>query len=314
MKGLDLSHAVAVAERFSLGSAAQMTGPVARGQLGQVWRLETDAGAFAVKEWFAEQDVEELTGGVALQERLGMAGVPTPAVIRTRQGDLTTDVSGVQVRVHGWLDVAAPSRELPPAEVGGLIAAMHLASEATTDPVSPWYSEGIGEARWRELLDRARAEGAPFAEALGARLDELVAVESLVEPPGPVLECHRDLWSDNVLRLHSGGLCVIDFENSGPADPGHELAMALFEFGLDSPGRARQLHDAYVAAGGPGRVAGRADFSMLVAAMAHLGEHACTRWFESGDPVVRANSEALMEELLDDAVTLPRIDRILVAL
>lgn len=312
--GLDLSHAAAVAECFALGGKARMSGPVARGQLGQVWRLETEAGAFAVKEWFAEQDLDELLRGVVLHERLWAAGLPVPEVIRTRRGDLTADVSGVLVRVLEWVDVQAPTRELPPGEVGRLLAAMHLASEATTEPVGPWYSEGVGGDRWQELLNRARAEGAPFAEALGARLDELVAVESLVEPPGPVLECHRDLWSDNVLGLRTGGLCVIDFENTGPADPGYELAMALFEFGLDSRERARQLHDAYVESGGSGRVTRRADFSMLVATMAHLGEHACTRWFESDDPVVRANSEALMDELLDDAVTLSRIDRILAAL
>ena len=42
--------------------------------------------------------------------------------------------------------------------------------------------------------------------------------------------CHRDLWADNVLPTADGGVCVIDWENSGPADPSQELGCVLFEF------------------------------------------------------------------------------------
>ena len=42
----------------------------------------------------------------------------------------------------------------------------------------------------------------------------------------------------------AGGVCVIDWENSGPADPRQELACVLFEFGRADPGRARAIVDA----------------------------------------------------------------------
>ena len=53
--------------------------------------------------------------------------------------------------------------------------------------------------------------------------------------------CHRDLWADNVLPTADGGVCVIDWENSGPADPSQELGCVLFEFARFDPGRVRAL-------------------------------------------------------------------------
>ena len=49
---LESSYASFIAERFSLGDRATLTGPVARGELGQVWRLTTPNGRWAVKEPF----------------------------------------------------------------------------------------------------------------------------------------------------------------------------------------------------------------------------------------------------------------------
>lgn len=309
--GLTGCDATTVADHFSLGGSARLCGPVARGQLGQVWRLTSDAGSFAVKEWFAGPDPEDLVAAATFSDRLEAAGVATPSVVRTRSGEVTVEVDGTLVRVFEWVDFLAPTRRLDPEAVGRLIAAMHLAAGPATEPPGRWYAEGIGAQTWRELQALASAANAPFAGALTAQLDGLVAAETVIEPPSALLECHRDLWSDNLLRTRDDGLCVVDLESVGPADPGYELAMALFEYGLDDPDRARALHGAYVEAGGPGRVSRRADFSMLVATMAHLGQLACTRWIGANDPAVRAHAEALLDELLDDPVTLARIDRIL---
>lgn len=40
---------------------------------------------------------------------------------------------------------------------------------------------------------------------------------------------------------------MIDWENSGPADQGQELACVLFEFARSDPGRARALLDSLLA-------------------------------------------------------------------
>ena len=152
----------------------------------------------------------------------------------------------------------------------------------------------------------------PPGDRLEAR-DELVAVESVIEPHESPITCHRDLWADNVLESVDGRICVIDYENMGPADPSQELAMALFEFGEDDPSRARRLNTAYRDAGGPGRITRRGHFTMLVAEQAHIGQLACSRWVGATKEAERARLAQWFLEIPDDPVTLPRIGRILAA-
>ena len=89
--------------------------------------------------------------------------------------------------------------------------------------------------------------------------------------------------------------------------------MVLFEFGDDDPSRARRLHDAYRAAGGPGRVTRRGHFSMLVAEQAHIGQLACSRWVGADDGPERDRLAEWFLEIPEDPVTLARIDRVLAA-
>jgi hypothetical protein len=97
---------------------------------------------------------------------------------------------------------------------------------------------------------------------------------------------------------------VIDWENSGPAEPAQELACVLFEFGRSDPGRARALTSAYTAAGGPATVARPGHFSMLIAQLGHIAEIAATDWLA---PNVRnpdrAGSAAWIKEILDEPHT-----------
>ena len=156
--------------------------------------------------------------------------------------------------------------------------------------------------------------GAPFAGRLAELRDELVALESWIEPPQTLRTCHRDLWADNVLPTADGGVCVIDWENSGPADPSQELGCVLFEFARADPGRARALIDAYRAAGGPATVSRRGHFSMLIAQLGHITEIAATDWLEpNARSPDRADSAAWIGEVLDEPHTRELLDGLLEA-
>ena len=144
--------------------------------------------------------------------------------------------------------------------------------------MDPWYHEPIGAGRWDHLVEQLLEGGAPFAGRLADLRDELVALESWIEPPEMLQTCHRDLWADNVLPTADGGVCVIDWENSGPADPSQELGCVLFEFARADPGRVRALTRAYRAAGGPATVNRRGHSSMLIAPLGHITETAATHW------------------------------------
>ena len=307
------SAADAVADAYALPRPARLTGPVARGQLGQVWRLETTRGAFAVKEWFARPDLADVSRDADFVEAALAEGVVTPRIVRTESGEVATLVDGTAVRVFEWVDLRARSRHADPVAVGSTLAGLHRAGLPWRDGVDNWFATGFGESSWRELHRRLVDEDAPFAGELGALVDQLVAVESVIEPHESPIICHRDLWADNVLEATDGRLCVIDYENMGPADPSQELAMVLFEFGEDDPSRARRLNTAYRAAGGPGRVTRRGHFTMLVAEQAHIGQLACSRWVGATKEAERARLARWFLEIPDDPVTLPRIDRILAA-
>jgi Ser/Thr protein kinase RdoA (MazF antagonist) len=222
---------------------------------------------------------------------------------------------GRQVRVYGWVDLGRPDPGLDPGLVGAAVAAVHRVGPPADGPVDPWYTEPIGDTGWDRLVGRLRAAGAPFAGRLAALRDELVALETWLRPPENVRTCHRDLWADNVLPTAQGGICVIDWENSGPADPGQELACALFEFGRSDPGRARALMSAYAAEGGPATVTRPGDFSMLIAQFGHIAEIAATDWLE---PNVRnpdrAGAEAWIGEILDEPHTRDVLTALLTAI
>ena len=84
----------------------------------------------------------------------------------------------------------------------------------------------------------------------------------------------------------------------------------LFEFGMGNAERIRTIHDAYVDAGGPGRIDGAGTFSMLIAQLGHIGEDACLRWLDTTEPAdERARQAARVDEFLTLSLTRPGIDR-----
>jgi hypothetical protein len=69
------------------------------------------------------------------------AGVPTPALRRTREGELIADCGGVRVRLHAWVDLHDPDPSLDPRDVGRLVAGLHRVDFAGTIGLDPRYTE-----------------------------------------------------------------------------------------------------------------------------------------------------------------------------
>jgi hypothetical protein len=57
-----------LAAAFGFGTPTGDLTPVARGEQGTVWRLDTDRGSFAIKEPFEPQTEADATADVAYQE------------------------------------------------------------------------------------------------------------------------------------------------------------------------------------------------------------------------------------------------------
>jgi Ser/Thr protein kinase RdoA (MazF antagonist) len=310
-----LVDAVQLSRCFGLGEEARLSdGPVARGKQGLVWRLDTADGSWAVKVPFHQSGEDEVRSATEFQEAAYAAGVPVPQVRRTTEGRVLATLEGRQVRVYEWVDLRAPDARLDPARVGAIVAAIHRVSVTDPSPLDPWYHEPLGAERWDHLVGQLLEAGAPFARRLADLRDELVALESWIEPPQMLQTCHRDLWADNVLPTADGGVIVIDWENSGPADPSQELGCVLFEFARSDPGRVRALTGAYREAGAPAIVNRRGHFSMLIAQLGHISETAATDWIKPNPrSPERADSAAWVGEVLDEPHTRELLESILAA-
>jgi hypothetical protein len=87
--------------------------------------------------------------------------------------------------------------------------------------------------------------------------------------------------------------------------------MVIFEFGRGDAVRQHTLYDAYLAAGGPGRVRDRADLGLAVAQLHHIGHRHLTMWVAARDPEARARSLAGIDEFLGGTLLLPEVDALL---
>jgi Ser/Thr protein kinase RdoA (MazF antagonist) len=293
--------AAALAARYALGDVVDLAGPLARGEQGEVWRLTTTSGAWAVKALDEATSEDEVRDEVRFQTAARAAGVPTPAIVRTADGDVLALAGAQQVRVFDWVDLREPEPGLDPALVGATVAAIHRVAFDGGPPLDPWYTDPVGARRWDELVEACSVGGAPFARRLAEARDELVALEKLLEAPNDLRTCHRDLWAVNLRATADGNACVIDWSDCGRADPSQELALVLVEFAGGDPGRARALHDAYADAGGPARVVRSGQFSMVIAQIGHIGARACARWLEPGATMAERDDAAdLVDEMVGD--------------
>lgn len=169
-----------LARRFALGGHPKLSdGPVARGKQGNVWRLDTADGCWAVTVPFQQCDEDEVRLATAFQEAAYSAGVPTPQVRRTTEGCVFASVAGNQVRMYEWVDLRPPDAGLDPVLVGAVVAAIHgiSGSDLAARPSrgTPNRSVSTGGT---QLIEQLRLAEAPFASRLADLRDELVALES----------------------------------------------------------------------------------------------------------------------------------------
>lgn len=296
-----------LAERFGLGRALRAPAYVGRGSMGEIWRLETGRGAWAVKWQFPWAPAQARPADVQVQLAAAAAGIPLPRPVLTPAGEAVAEVGGQYARVYEWVDLAAA--ELPPGdrtagEAGRLLGLLHRLALPSAEPDDPWYTEVPSPADWAGLVDRAAAAGRPWAGRLTdarARIAGLSGQAAGARPGAPRIVCHRDFNPDNVFPAASGGhLVVLDWENAGPLDPRAELGYALFAW---SAGRGQvrvsavqALLDGYAAASGARPAFEPGMFTTAVAA--HLNFLRVMAERAIGDPGQRDYAEQQISGLL----------------
>jgi Ser/Thr protein kinase RdoA (MazF antagonist) len=247
-----------------------------RGALGQIWRLDVGQARYALKEIFTKPPSRALIEAeLAFTARAADSGVRLPKSRPDCEGrHLLAAPGGTWLRLYDWVDLRPVelTAKATPQELGALLAHLHRCAPATAiEPgggsPDPWYHHVPAVHEW-EQATRSRAA---WTSRLTARLATLPELCASVAPADParLIVCHRDLHPENVLADPAGALVVVDWDNLGPAEPGRELARALFDWFCDGPTAGldamRGMYEAYVREGGPGRITEPADFSMLLA-------------------------------------------------
>ena len=151
------------ATRSASGGPESLSDPVARGELGEIRRLETDYGTWAVKQALEPFDAEDMAAARD-QRRRSTAPAGRPAS-RRRSRDPRPDG-----RVHrrglrrararySWVDLDEPDTGLDPAAVGALVARLHAVAAPARGRVHEWFEAPIGRVSGRGCSRRLARPG-----------------------------------------------------------------------------------------------------------------------------------------------------------
>lgn len=268
----------ALTRRFGLGEVLGSPVYVTRGAMGEIWRLETSGGSWAVKWQFPWTPAQPRPADVQVQLAAAAAGIPLPRPVLTADGEAVARTGDQHARVYEWADlgqpVDLPADDQTAAEAGRLLGVLHSLALTSDEPDDPWYQAVPSAQDWAGLAGRAAAAGVAWAGQLASAQELIAGLSARAAAPRHShqrIVCHRDFNPDNVLPARPGDrLMVLDWENAGPLDPAWELGYALFAWsaghGRISTSAMTALLDGYTAASGSRPAPGPGMFVTAIAA------------------------------------------------
>ncbi|WP_328752608.1 phosphotransferase [Streptomyces sp. NBC_00285] len=262
-----------IADAYALGAGTWTLAPVARGALGQIWKLSGNGTSWAVKELLFEKDEPDVRAESALRDAAEQRGIAAPRLMPDRTGSHVVRLpEGSWAKLYDWVDGSAADPTDPESVkwCGRTLALLHQAGEGASGTPDAWYEECHQADDWAELHDRTERTGTPWAGELGRFIATAGAeLARYVSPsaPGDVVTSHLDMRPQNVLIGHDGPV-LLDWDNTGPVSAERELARAVYVWSGGNrfdDASARRLLRAYRDAGGPAAVRSLDAFSMLFA-------------------------------------------------
>ncbi|MFC6008653.1 phosphotransferase [Angustibacter luteus] len=237
-----LSNSSQVAQAFGLGSSYAVE-QVAGGLSNELWKLEADAGTFAVKVMRANADRADFRGNIeaayAVEAAAFERGVPCPEPIQLPDGRCLAEVDGDLVRVHRWCDGRPPEPLDHLEHAGALLAQIHGAGRTFNQPLDdePWDVD-----RWAALAHHASMPG-DLADRLWRAAPDLAALEAATAAPGLVTAhamSHGDLDPKNTLVV-GGTLVALDWDAAGAQPVIREAVSVALDWSTDAEGFRRVL-------------------------------------------------------------------------
>jgi phosphotransferase family enzyme len=238
--------------------------PIARGAMGAIWRLSSDAGDFAVKQPFWGFLPESAVASeVAFRAACADVRVPSPAPIAAMNGEYVVHHEGSSFRLYEWVDGEVPDRGDAVvtawlAAQMGAIHALEWSGPAGDEPDAFYHRVDVD---WPALAAAADRAAVGWASDLGEMVPRLQHLSELVNgvPIGTMVWSHRDLKNTNVLRGATDSW-LVDWDNAGPMAPWRELGALLMNH-LASEASLRRITGAYRSAGGTAVIDGPTGFA-----------------------------------------------------
>ena len=298
-----------VADAFDLGAPLGPMVEVAGGEQARIWRLDTTAGSFAVKE--PRRGFEPRVDGVdvAFQEAVrAQTDVLMPMPVRRPGGAFVVpDRRPAGPRLDAGSTWSRPTPDSTRAWSAGCSPRLHQVDYAPPGrrprgrrrPLVP--RSGRAGGRGLDLASRVEVAGAPFAETHAGRG---------AAPGRARRRSSRRLVTCGCVTATSGrttcfGRPPASCASSTGTTAGRPTRATSSPARCSSsasgqPDRMRALYDAYCAAGGPARLERPGQLTMLIAQFGHFWEMAAREWLdpESTD-ADRAHAEGRVAELMD---------------
>lgn len=209
-----------IAQQYELGTPAG-TAPMRPGTTAQVWRLDTDQGAFLVRTLAGkEQGEREWT---IAQHLLSRGFSSFPAILTVSDGAPMLELGGAWYQVQKLLPGERPN----PDDPGAAAAIARMVKELTgaLDDCPPIEAADRFELRaaWEEGREFWPLLETPFSAEQAAA--EIARCRAIPERDRQVI--HGDLGPWNMIQNGDGTVSVIDFGEARIGDPYFDYASAL---------------------------------------------------------------------------------------
>ena len=311
----------ALVARYDLGRATGEMRRVERAWAGHVWELPTSGGRVIFTQLFEHVDPDDIEVEAGLVERAIGAGIPAPTPLRSSDGTVIAPLNGANWRAHRRMRLGpAPTKPPSPqvaAAAGRAWATLHALALPAPKPVARWLTHRRPEQAWHGLVERARSDGAPWAEDLAAAVPAFLALDTVRDrrdPNARAILTHA--WpAPDAVRIAGGGVAVVGWEHASAVPPDWELGDALrawsegpdLELGAQA---ARAFLDAYrEIAGGPDRL----ELSMFASSVSAVLNWTATRVqiaLTCDDEERRELAARNLPGLLEDPISLAKIERL----
>ncbi|AKL71022.1 phosphotransferase [Streptomyces sp. Mg1] len=248
----DLLAALPILSRtFGLGEVRSREF-LAHGLMNRNWRLDTDSGAYAVKE-ITDVPLPKVRRNLAVLAGLASDGIPAPAPLAGASGDLVAEIDGHGYCVLPWVDgehVEGTGLTLDQVrDLGAVLARLHESLRRHAPgplPEQPPAAK-VGDPAKADraavvLIDRLAS--APVTDVAKAAIEALDERRDLITrhaearpetdvPAGPFGWTHGDFQYRNLLRDDGRVVAVLDWDRLGVRPYGEEVARTVqVQFGV----------------------------------------------------------------------------------